>query len=283
MGKATWKIRAQVGVTSLKRLHTLPQGYRASWETWKVIDQSTSYHGKRFPRGLRDLALGAGHVRAYLYVQFLLFFGRLAVPTAVQTLSDELLKYYQQVTRAILGDDPHLMKVALLDLQSNSKIAALLPYFVYVISGVEAPFFVPSSGLSLSPPTGNERFLSSAPGEVGEPRLGAAQQAPPHGEEPRPEPLPVPGLLRAQPGVQRHVLHPGAAGRVHQPAQRPLDAPGLRRPVAQPHILVSESLCLLKVGGSSESLYRHRLKPIKRKKTAKKNFFLVTLWRRELG
>lgn len=35
----------------------------------------------------------------------------LAVPTAVQTLSDELLKYYQQVTRAILGDDPHLMKV----------------------------------------------------------------------------------------------------------------------------------------------------------------------------
>lgn len=35
----------------------------------------------------------------------------LTVPTAVQTLSDELLKYYQQVTRAILGDDPHLMKV----------------------------------------------------------------------------------------------------------------------------------------------------------------------------
>lgn len=33
------------------------------------------------------------------------------VPTAVQSLSDELLKYYQQVTRAILGDDPHLMKV----------------------------------------------------------------------------------------------------------------------------------------------------------------------------
>lgn len=27
-------------------------------------------------------------------------------------------------------------QVALLDLQSNSKIAALLPYFVYVISGV---------------------------------------------------------------------------------------------------------------------------------------------------
>ncbi|KAL0970428.1 hypothetical protein UPYG_G00241810 [Umbra pygmaea] len=57
------------------------------------------------------------------------------VPGAVQTLSEDLLKYYQQVTRSILGEDPHLMKVALLDLQSNSKIAALLPYFVYVISG----------------------------------------------------------------------------------------------------------------------------------------------------
>ncbi|MBN3296032.1 TAF6L factor, partial [Amia calva] len=60
------------------------------------------------------------------------------VPSAVQTLSDDLHKYYQQVTRAILGDDQHLMKVALLDLQSNSKIAALLPYFVYVISGVKS-------------------------------------------------------------------------------------------------------------------------------------------------
>ncbi|XP_033839764.1 TAF6-like RNA polymerase II p300/CBP-associated factor-associated factor 65 kDa subunit 6L [Periophthalmus magnuspinnatus] len=60
------------------------------------------------------------------------------VPTAVQSLSDDLLKYYQQITRAILGEDLHLMKVALLDLQSNSKIAALLPYFVYVISGVKS-------------------------------------------------------------------------------------------------------------------------------------------------
>ncbi|XP_077357028.1 TAF6-like RNA polymerase II p300/CBP-associated factor-associated factor 65 kDa subunit 6L [Festucalex cinctus] len=60
------------------------------------------------------------------------------VPSAVQSLSEDLLKYYQQITRAILGDDPHLMKVALLDLQSNSKIAALLPYFVYVISGVKS-------------------------------------------------------------------------------------------------------------------------------------------------
>nr|XP_055052598.1 TAF6-like RNA polymerase II p300/CBP-associated factor-associated factor 65 kDa subunit 6L isoform X2 [Misgurnus anguillicaudatus] len=60
------------------------------------------------------------------------------VPTSVQSLSDDLLKYYQQITRAILGEDPHLMKVALLDLQYNSKIAALLPYFVYVISGVKS-------------------------------------------------------------------------------------------------------------------------------------------------
>lgn len=33
-------------------------------------------------------------------------------------------------------NDARVFQVALLDLQSNSKIAALLPYFVYVISGV---------------------------------------------------------------------------------------------------------------------------------------------------
>ena len=75
-------------------------------------------------------------------------------------------------------------------------------------------------------------------GEVGEPRPGAAQPAAAHGEEPHPEPLPLPGLLCAQPGVQRHVLHPGAAGRLHQPPQRPLDPPRLRSPAAQPHLLV---------------------------------------------
>ncbi|XP_069750281.1 TAF6-like RNA polymerase II p300/CBP-associated factor-associated factor 65 kDa subunit 6L isoform X4 [Narcine bancroftii] len=57
------------------------------------------------------------------------------VPAGVSTLSDDLMRYYQQVTRAVLGDDRQLMKVALQDLQSNSKIAALLPYFVYVVSG----------------------------------------------------------------------------------------------------------------------------------------------------
>ncbi|XP_068027070.1 TAF6-like RNA polymerase II p300/CBP-associated factor-associated factor 65 kDa subunit 6L [Melanerpes formicivorus] len=61
-----------------------------------------------------------------------------AVPSAVSTLTEDLLKYYQNVTRAVLGDDPQLMKVALQDLQTNSKIAALLPYFVYVVSGVKS-------------------------------------------------------------------------------------------------------------------------------------------------
>ncbi|XP_039215859.1 TAF6-like RNA polymerase II p300/CBP-associated factor-associated factor 65 kDa subunit 6L isoform X4 [Crotalus tigris] len=61
-----------------------------------------------------------------------------SVPSAVSVLTDDLLKYYQHVTRAVLGDDPQLMKVALQDLQTNSKIAALLPYFVYIVSGVKS-------------------------------------------------------------------------------------------------------------------------------------------------
>ncbi|XP_025906671.1 TAF6-like RNA polymerase II p300/CBP-associated factor-associated factor 65 kDa subunit 6L, partial [Nothoprocta perdicaria] len=61
-----------------------------------------------------------------------------AVPGAVSALSDELLTYYELVTRAALGDDPQLMKVALQDLRSNPRIAALLPYLVYVVSGVKS-------------------------------------------------------------------------------------------------------------------------------------------------
>ncbi|XP_063001982.1 TAF6-like RNA polymerase II p300/CBP-associated factor-associated factor 65 kDa subunit 6L [Elgaria multicarinata webbii] len=61
-----------------------------------------------------------------------------SVPSAVSVLTDDLLKYYQHVTRAVLGEDPQLMKVALQDLQTNSKIAALLPYFVYIVSGVKS-------------------------------------------------------------------------------------------------------------------------------------------------
>ncbi|GCC41844.1 hypothetical protein chiPu_0025678, partial [Chiloscyllium punctatum] len=33
-----------------------------------------------------------------------------AVPVAVSSLSDDLLKYYQQITRAVLGDDQQLIK-----------------------------------------------------------------------------------------------------------------------------------------------------------------------------
>lgn len=33
------------------------------------------------------------------------------MPSAVSSLTDDLLKYYQQVTRAVLGDDAQLMKV----------------------------------------------------------------------------------------------------------------------------------------------------------------------------
>ncbi|XP_063293663.1 TAF6-like RNA polymerase II p300/CBP-associated factor-associated factor 65 kDa subunit 6L [Pelobates fuscus] len=61
-----------------------------------------------------------------------------SVPAAVSVLTDDLLKYYQRVTRAVLGDDLQLMKVALQDLETNPKIAALLPYFVYVVSGVKS-------------------------------------------------------------------------------------------------------------------------------------------------
>uniref|UniRef100_A0A8D0PW42 TATA box binding protein associated factor (TAF) histone-like fold domain-containing protein n=1 Tax=Sus scrofa TaxID=9823 RepID=A0A8D0PW42_PIG len=95
---------------------------------------------------LVDLALatnipkGCAETAVRVHVSYLDGKGNLApqgsVPSAVSSLTDDLLKYYQQVTRAVLGDDPQLMKIALQDLQTNSKIAALLPYFVYVVSGV---------------------------------------------------------------------------------------------------------------------------------------------------
>lgn len=55
-------------------------------------------------------------------------------------------------------------------------------------------------------------------GEVSEPRSGAVKSAASHGAQSGAEPLPVPGLVRAQSGVQCHVLHPGAPGRLHQSA-----------------------------------------------------------------
>lgn len=39
---------------------------------------------------------------------------------------------------ALTPPTPPAPQVALQDLQTNSKIAALLPYFVYVVSGVSA-------------------------------------------------------------------------------------------------------------------------------------------------
>ncbi|RMB90505.1 hypothetical protein DUI87_33106 [Hirundo rustica rustica] len=107
------------------------------------------------------------------------------VPSAVSSLTDDLLKYYQHVTRAVLGDDPQLMKVALQDLQSNPKIAALLPLL----------------------------RLRGQWGEIREPRPGAAEPAAAPGAEPAAEPLPVPGLLRVQPdgSVLYCVLEPLAA------------------------------------------------------------------------
>ncbi|TFJ97565.1 serine/threonine-protein kinase LMTK3 [Platysternon megacephalum] len=89
-----------------------------------------------------NLPKGCAETAVRVHVSYLDGKGNLepqgAVPSAVSTLSDDLLKYYQHVTRAVLGDDPQLMKVALQDLQTNSKIAALLPYFVYVVSGVKS-------------------------------------------------------------------------------------------------------------------------------------------------
>ncbi|NXN96343.1 TAF6L factor, partial [Rhinopomastus cyanomelas] len=89
-----------------------------------------------------NIPKGCGHTSVTVQVSYLDGKGNLepqgAVPSAVSTLTEDLLKYYQSITRAVLGDDPHLMKVALQDLQTNSKIAALLPYFVYVVSGVKS-------------------------------------------------------------------------------------------------------------------------------------------------
>ncbi|XP_032345496.1 TAF6-like RNA polymerase II p300/CBP-associated factor-associated factor 65 kDa subunit 6L isoform X2 [Camelus ferus] len=89
-----------------------------------------------------NIPKGCAETAVRVHVSYLDGKGNLApqgsVPSAVSSLTDDLLKYYQQVTRAVLGDDPQLMKIALQDLQTNSKIAALLPYFVYVVSGVKS-------------------------------------------------------------------------------------------------------------------------------------------------
>lgn len=53
----------------------------------------------------------------------------------IETLvSEELMAYYEQVTKAILGNNEELLKIALNDLRTNAKIAPLLPYLVNFVS-----------------------------------------------------------------------------------------------------------------------------------------------------
>ncbi|XP_027050188.1 TAF6-like RNA polymerase II p300/CBP-associated factor-associated factor 65 kDa subunit 6L [Pocillopora damicornis] len=53
-------------------------------------------------------------------------------------LSQACLSYYEQVTKAILGDDEQCNRVALSDLKTNPKIYSLLAYFVnFIASGVK--------------------------------------------------------------------------------------------------------------------------------------------------
>ncbi|XP_023236696.1 TAF6-like RNA polymerase II p300/CBP-associated factor-associated factor 65 kDa subunit 6L isoform X2 [Centruroides sculpturatus] len=53
----------------------------------------------------------------------------------VETLvSEELMAYYEQVTKAILGNNEELLNIALNDLRTNAKIAPLLPYLVNFVS-----------------------------------------------------------------------------------------------------------------------------------------------------
>ncbi|GAB6024617.1 transcription initiation factor TFIID, variant 2 [Chamberlinius hualienensis] len=52
----------------------------------------------------------------------------------IPSVSSELMVYYNQVTKAILGNSEQITKTALEDLQSNPRIAALLPYLVNFVS-----------------------------------------------------------------------------------------------------------------------------------------------------
>ncbi|XP_064621498.1 TAF6-like RNA polymerase II p300/CBP-associated factor-associated factor 65 kDa subunit 6L [Lineus longissimus] len=49
-------------------------------------------------------------------------------------ISEDLLVYYDNMTKAILSNEEELMKVALADLRTNAKIVPLLPYFVNFVS-----------------------------------------------------------------------------------------------------------------------------------------------------
>lgn len=126
---------------------------------------------------------------------------------------------------------PLAFQIALQDLQTNSKIAALLPYFVYVVSGVSEQAGPgrtfggrrrPSSALRMQAP-GPPPVPLSHPlpptGEVCEPRFGAAAPALASGPEPGSEPTPLPGALCPLSGGQCPLLRPGAPGCLHQPPE----------------------------------------------------------------
>jgi len=57
-------------------------------------------------------------------------------------LSEACLSYYEQITKAVLGDEEQCCRVALSDLKTNPKISSLLAYFVnFVASGVRGTNF----------------------------------------------------------------------------------------------------------------------------------------------
>ena len=49
-------------------------------------------------------------------------------------INDALIAYYEATTKAILGKEETVMKVALEDIRTNPRIGPLLPYFVNFIS-----------------------------------------------------------------------------------------------------------------------------------------------------
>ncbi|XP_064600428.1 TAF6-like RNA polymerase II p300/CBP-associated factor-associated factor 65 kDa subunit 6L [Liolophura sinensis] len=64
--------------------------------------------------------------------------GKPNVKPGPKAVSPELLLYYDNITKAILGCDEEHTKVALDDLRTNNKLVPLLPYFVnFVSNGVK--------------------------------------------------------------------------------------------------------------------------------------------------
>lgn len=146
-------------------------------------------------------------------------------------------------------------QVALQDLQTNSKIAALLPYFVYVVSGVSDQFSNEDGPAVLrvhSRCCQNGRLLLSLhvflshlllpTGQICKPRPGAAAPTTAGGTELDKEPTPLLGALCPIPGGECALLRLGATGRLHQPFEWPLDSSGWGCASTQPHLLVATGL-----------------------------------------